>query len=415
MRLAPRVFPLEIVRDHMIARLKGRAALIDTGSPLTMRAPALVARHLGQPVRWLVGTDTLARHRVLLDWPNGRATVGGPSLPGETIPLVPCAGLFQVTVEGDFGSALAFLDTGAHLSYAPAPAVRGLVPVDRARDYYPMLGEFDVDIYELTVRVGRRRIRGRFGVLPGPLALLVAGVGGSGWILGSDYFRDRTIQLDLGRSRLVDAASVPARPRTTPRTARPASPPAHGITAWRGWRLVDVGGTPRLQSLVARDLWDGPCFTSDVRPAGGHRDARSGIHAFATPGQLHSVLRGPALVYGQVTLHGEICEHETGFRAEQARVDRLFLRACGRHRAAAPPRTGLLLLDLLAIDAHWPYCGCDTLEPDEWLTYGSLERLARELGERYECDVTVDAERARTPAFACSAARARHRAGARRT
>ena len=54
-----------------------------------------------------------------------------PSLPGESLPLVPHAGLSQVEVEGAHGSALAFLDTGAHLSYAPATAVCGLVPVEQ--------------------------------------------------------------------------------------------------------------------------------------------------------------------------------------------------------------------------------------------------------------------------------------------
>lgn len=54
-----------------------------------------------------------------------------PSLPGESLALVPHAGLSQVEVEGAHGSALAFLDTGAHLSYAPATAVRGLVPVEQ--------------------------------------------------------------------------------------------------------------------------------------------------------------------------------------------------------------------------------------------------------------------------------------------
>lgn len=200
MRRTPKTIPLEILHDHLVARVKGQAAVIDTGSPLTFRAPAIVAEQLGQPVRWLVGTATLSRDRVLLDWTGRRMVVGGEALPGETIPLVPHAGLFQVAVKGAHGSALAFLDTGAHLSYAPSAAVRGLIPVGRERDFYPMFGEFDVDVYELAIRVGRRRIRGRFGVLPELLALLLAGVGGTGWIMGSDFFRDRAIQLDLARS-----------------------------------------------------------------------------------------------------------------------------------------------------------------------------------------------------------------------
>lgn len=239
-----RTFPLEIIRDHAVARIGRAAALLDTGSPLTFRAPGLVSDQLGMPIRWLVGTDVLSRDRVLIDWAGGKLVVGGPALPGETLALVSHAGLFQLEVEGAHGRALAFLDTGAHLSYAPASAVRGHVPVAHERDFYPLFGEFDVPVYELSVRVGRRRIRGRFAVLPELLSMLLAGVGGTGWILGSDFFRNRAIQLDLAHNRLIDATVVAPRQRTTQRvrvegTGGPAleavaRTPDGGIEGWRG-------------------------------------------------------------------------------------------------------------------------------------------------------------------------------------
>lgn len=212
------------------------------------------------------------------------------------------------------------------------------------------------------------------------------------------------------------------RQRTTHRRARPVvielpstHAPSGGIEAWRGWRLVESGGDAKLQSLTASDTWDGPCFTADVRPTVERRRAPTGIHAYATPGQLQSALRGPALVYGQVTLRGEVCVHETGYRAEHARIDRLYLRACGRHPRAAPARTGLLLLDLLALDnTPHAYCACDALEPHEWLAWEDLEALATRLGDRYQCDVTIDAERPRIPTFACPAARRARTTTARR-
>lgn len=414
-----RTFLLEIIRDHAVVRVGKAAVLIDTGSPLTFRAPALVTEQLGQPIRWLVGTDILTRDRVLLDWAGRRLVVGGPSLPGETLPLVPHAGLFQIQVEGAHGSALAFLDTGAHFSYAPATAVRGLVPVAHERDFYPLFGDFDVAVYELTIRVGCRRIRGRFGVLPELLALLLAGVGGTGWIIGSDFFRDRAIQLDLARNRLIDATVVTPRQRTTRRTIPQSEngdgdatslvatvrEGSAGIEGWRGWRLTELGGTARLRSISAVDTWDGPCFTADEPPSVATTRTPSGIHAYATPGQMQSVLRGPALVYGQVTLYGRVCVHEMGYRAEHARIDRLFLRACGRHGAGNAPLTGLFLLDVQRYRVPGPYCSCDALEPQEWLSYDELEILAGQLGDRYQCDVTIDAERGRIAPHACSHAR----------
>lgn len=423
-----RIFPLEIIRDHAIVRIGRAAALLDTGSPLSFRAPALVSEQLGEPIRWLVGTDVLSRNRVLLDWAGRQVVIGGPSLPGESLPLVPHAGLFQIEVEGAHGSALAFLDTGAHLSYAPVEAVRGLEPVAHARDFYPLFGEFDVAVFELSVRVGRRRIRGRFAVLPDLLAMLLAGVGGTGWILGSDFFRDRAIQLDLAHNRLIDATVVTPRQRMTSRAVRrPAGGEREGaaletmsrtsdtgIEGWRGWRLTEVGGLPHVQSLSAGDVWDGPCFTSDVPPTAERVRVAAGVHAYATPGQMQPVLRGAGLVYGQVTLHGEVCVHETGYRAEHARIDRLFLRACGRHAPRSAPLTGVFLLDVQNYEPGL-YCACDSLAPHEWLSYDQLEVIAQQLGDRYQCDVIIDAERARVPTYACSEQRRRRHTQTRRT
>ncbi len=411
----PRTFPLEIIRNHAIVRIGRAAALLDTGSPLSFRAPALVSEQLGEPIRWLVGTDVLTRDRVLLDWSGRRVVIGGPALSGESLPLVPHAGLFQIEVEGAHGAALAFLDTGAHLSYAPASAVRGLVPVAHERDFYPLFGEFDVPVYALSVRVGRRKIRGRYAVLPELLAMLLAGVGGTGWILGSDFFRDRAIQLDLANNRVIDTTVVAPRQRTTSRYALgqnaengegPALETAdsttnEGIEGWRGWRLTDVGGSPHLQSITAGDLWDGPCFTSNELPVVTSIRRHTGIHAYVTPGQMQSVLRGPALVYGQLTLHGQVCVHETGYRAEHARIDRLFLRACGKHAPSNAPLTGVLLLDAENYEPG-SYCACDSLAPHEWLSYEQLDTLAGQLGDRYQCDVIIDAERARAPTYACA-------------
>jgi len=325
-------------------------------------------------------------------------------------PLVPHAGLFQIEVEGAHGSALAFLDAGAYERWAPASAVRGLAPVANARDFYPLVGEFDVAVYELSVRVGRRKIRGRFGVLPELLAMLLTGVGGTGWIVGSDFFRDRAIQLDLAHNRVIDATVVTPRQRTTQRPARSQEEgfAIGNIEGWRGWRLTDVDGAPHLQSVSADDIWDGPCFTSDELPVVTRRRTPTGIHAYATPGQMQSVLRGPALLYGQVTLYGQVCVHETGYRAERARIDRLFLRACGRHAPSNAPLTGVLPLDVQNYEPG-SYCACDALAPNEWLSYDQLEILAGQLGDRYQCDVLIDAERPRIPTYACShRRRARH-------
>lgn len=223
---------------------------------------------------------------------------------------------------------------------------------------------------------------------------------------------------DLMASRspiTLDATVVTPRQRTTRRSVAgpeaigglfeaPETTVSAGIEGWRGWRLTDVRGTPHLQSITAKDVWDGPCFTSGAPRAVERVRTNSGIHAYATPGQLQGALRGSALVYGQVTLHGEVCVHEMGYRAEHARIDRLFLRACGRHEPSSAPLTGVFLLDVQNYEPA-SYCACNALAPQEWLSYHDLEILAHQLGDRYQCDVTIDAERGRIPPYACSHAR----------
>ena len=430
MRSRTRTFPLEIIADHQVVYLRGQAAIVDTGSPITLRAPELVTRKLNRPVRWLVGTDAIRRNRVLLDWPGRRLVVNGPHLRGDTVPLTPEAGVFQLELIGPEGPARAFLDSGAPISYAPASAVRGLTPTRRVRDFYPLFGEFEVDVFDLEVQVGARTILGAFGVLPELLASLLSLVGTSGWILGSDFFRDRIIELDFARNRLVDApadacaetttrpdrhspgvsmngssTSAHPRPRRSPirETRRP-------IEGWRGWRLATLrDGSPRLVSLSVRDVWHHPVFVSDAPPTRSDRRGNTGIHAYRTPAGLATLLlHSPVIVYGQVSLYGQVCVHENGYRGERARIDRLFLRACGLHQhALAPLATGIdMLFEPAVLDPDalsGSFCGCKSLEPDEWLAYEQLESLATDLSRRYECDVTVEMQRVRTSDHSCSA------------
>ena len=152
--------PLEILDGHLVVRLPDGRAVLDTGSPITLRAPEIVSRALGRPIRWIVGVDRLRRAPVLLDWPGRRfvegvppealAATGGDAGGGTEIPLRPAFGIFLIPFTDPAGRpAEAFLDSGAKLSYAPAEAVRALTPIGTERDFYPGFGEFEVAVYAL--------------------------------------------------------------------------------------------------------------------------------------------------------------------------------------------------------------------------------------------------------------------------
>jgi hypothetical protein len=176
------------------------------------------------------------------------------------------------------------------------------------------------------------------------------------------------------------------------------------------WRLLESREDgPLLVSPSACTVWEGPVLAADRRPAVEGPASRSGVYAHATPaGLAPSLLRaGDAVVYGEVTLFGVVCVHEAGYRAERARIDRLFLRQCGVHpvRPARATRVTLGTREALELrlEVGEPpgvqiagrtfvraYCGCRGVAEPDWLSAASLEALANALGRRYGCDTVVD-------------------------
>jgi hypothetical protein len=228
----PARHPLEIVDRHLLVRLDGGLALVDTGSPFDIgrgRASTLLGHpwapsaehdgvleaastHLGVGVEWVLGEPTLRRLHLVLDWTARTAVfsrarprlAGGAALALDVSGPVPTV---EIRVSG--APVRAILDSGAALSYAPSPAVAGRRPVRAERDFHPILGPFDTEVYAIPIVVGARSIAMEAGVLPERLAGTLAV--GSGWILGSDFFRDRAIGLSYPDAEVVDAPGASLR------------------------------------------------------------------------------------------------------------------------------------------------------------------------------------------------------------
>jgi hypothetical protein len=215
---------LDVIDRHLLARLEGGRALIDTGAPFDIgrgkttsllgarwtppaeHAAVLDAAqaHLGVDIEWLIGFPTLRRCRVLLDWRAGEVrferdpiAIGGIR---HAITLDDPVPRIDVTCDGRIASAV--LDSGAALSYVPRDVVAKRTPIRRERDFHPSIGAFDVDVWALPISVGDRAIALEAGVLPSPLDRMLVG---GGWILGSDFFRDRAIVLDYPDRTVLDA------------------------------------------------------------------------------------------------------------------------------------------------------------------------------------------------------------------
>ncbi|MGI9139642.1 MAG: ARPP-1 family domain-containing protein [Gemmatimonadaceae bacterium] len=233
-QLMPETHPIEIIRDHLLLRLDGGLALIDTGSPvsigrgssLTLQerewTPSIATRfaldaaseHLGTHVEWLFGHDIIKAHPLLLDWRRQRARVGRFRYNRRSAVVHPvefAMGIPIIQASHQGAPIRAVLDTGAALSYAPESAIAGCAATGRHRDFFPGVGDFETQTWSVPVRFGEREVAVSVGTLPMQLQLLFSMLlGPEGWIIGSDFFRDRAVYVDYRRGEVVDVTPAPA-------------------------------------------------------------------------------------------------------------------------------------------------------------------------------------------------------------
>lgn len=114
-------------------------------------------------------------------------------------------GVPVVTGRSSSGRVRAVIDSGASLSYVPADVVQGLTPTGKRSDFYPGFGEFETEVWRVRAEIGGRRITISAGILP-PMLQMMFGLilGANGWIVGSDFFRNRVMVVDYPNGCIVD-------------------------------------------------------------------------------------------------------------------------------------------------------------------------------------------------------------------
>ena len=167
--------------------------------------------HAGRRVEWLFGHDFFAANRMLIDWRNRSAQILSPSAvisDGLSIPIELVMGVPIVRGRSGAKGISAVIDSGASLSYVPTDVVEGLTPTGKRKDFYPGFGEFETDVWRVRAEIGGRRLAITAGVLPPMLQVMFGMILGSdGWIVGSDFFRNRSIIIDYPGSRMVDVTA----------------------------------------------------------------------------------------------------------------------------------------------------------------------------------------------------------------
>jgi hypothetical protein len=221
--------PIVIRQGHILLRGgHGRLALLDTGSPVSIGRGAeyrvagqsfnpstsmqsvldAAGEHIGRRVDWLFGHDFFAGNRVVIDWRAREVRLSrGPhgTYEGYAIPVDLVMGVPVVTGRSRRGRLRAVIDSGAALSYVPSNVVEGLAPVGKRSDFYPGFGEFETDVWRVDAEIGGRMVSITAGILPPMLQTMFGMIlGSNGWIIGSDFFRNRVIVIDYPNGRIVD-------------------------------------------------------------------------------------------------------------------------------------------------------------------------------------------------------------------
>lgn len=212
-------YKIELFEGHVLINVDEKKYLIDTGSQITLSKESNIKladkiysdvmsnflglnideieKLLGRQIDGLIGADILSDFIVTFDLINmilvlsdqinyeGRNSFELGFVMG--IPIINCF-INKKSVK-------LIIDTGAHLSYLNPELTNNEQPVGKKRDFHPMIGRFETDIYKLTTTINSINIDVTYGNLPEMLQTLVSLTGASG-IVGFDIFKDRSITID---------------------------------------------------------------------------------------------------------------------------------------------------------------------------------------------------------------------------
>jgi hypothetical protein len=207
--------PLQPRDGHVFVELDGELWLVDTGAPTSFGASSdltilgeqysldrsylgltadTLSQFVGVQCVGLLGADVLGCFDHLFDTTGGTLTVSTADLPytGQTIDLEEFMGIPIVNARVGSSEYRMFFDTGAQISYFQDRGLNRFPAAGRVTDFYPGLGQFEVDTYVVPVSLGSATFTLRCGTLPGLLGatLMMAGTQG---IIGNEILNNRTV------------------------------------------------------------------------------------------------------------------------------------------------------------------------------------------------------------------------------
>lgn len=216
--------PMAFKDGHLFVELEGNLWLFDTGAPTSFGAVTsmmvagkqfrlatsyfgltseTLSHFVGVPCVGLLGADVLGHFDHILNTAGGTLTISSTELEhcGQAVQLSEFMGipiLIARIAEIDYRM---FFDTGAQISYFQDKSLTNFPHTGSLTDFYPGVGQFQTDTYQVDVVLSGIDFTVRCGSLPGLLGatLMMANTQG---IIGSQILNNRVVGFFPRRSKL---------------------------------------------------------------------------------------------------------------------------------------------------------------------------------------------------------------------
>jgi hypothetical protein len=221
-------FQLKIFKGHPIIEDGEKIILIDTGAPSTINASdsltfcsdsfecstnymgltvSKISDMLGTEITTLLGADILSEYKILFDYKNEVVEFNKQEITfdGAEIAISNFMGIPVIELSIDSQILKFFLDTGAKLSYLSKSITNNYKSVGTDEDFYPGVGLFKTECFEISTSFGTKNFIVKYGNLPQLLQMTLM-LGGTDGIIGFDFFNNFKVVLDL-KNNLLKYAS----------------------------------------------------------------------------------------------------------------------------------------------------------------------------------------------------------------
>lgn len=223
-------FQLTLFKGHPIINDGENVILIDTGAPSTIHTSnaltfcsknytcstnymgltvSKISEILGTRITTLLGTDILQNYHILFDYKNYFTEFSHEaiSFDGNEILISNFMGIPIIELSINNEKLKFFLDTGAKLSYLSDSITSDYKSVGTDEDFYPGVGKFSTNCFDITTSIGDENFTSKFGNLPDLLKMTLM-LGGTDGIIGFDFFNNFKIVLDLQSNKLKYCKSI---------------------------------------------------------------------------------------------------------------------------------------------------------------------------------------------------------------